>query len=400
MKQFGDCNHTVINRDAAPQHNSVFLSSSLIQHKLNKLSSEIFPILPQTSVTDTQVNNLLKYQLIPASGKGYDRKESQAFNAPIELDYIDTEMPPVIPKTKWETIVEQFSDQELEVVFLGTGAAMPSKYRSVSGIFVNLFQKGGILMDCGEGTLGQLYRVYGKSETENILKNLRIIWISHLHADHHLGMAKLMKVRQELAPKHRIVVVGPNVLGDYLTEFSACCEMGLEFDMAYIHDLSTTQVQPYQDALHDMNITLSVVTVDHSCRHSYACVITYRDFPIVYSGDTRPCENLKQIQNCGLLIHEATFEDELQDEAIKKKHSTTGEAIQVGAAMGAWRTILTHFSQRYPKIPVLDEFGHSVMIAFDLMRVNIKQLSQVPRLLTPIRKLFAEELKDMSEAKR
>jgi ribonuclease Z len=39
---------------------------------------------------------------------------------------------------------------ELEVTFLGTGAAIPSKYRNVTGIHVNLFSRGGLLMDCGE----------------------------------------------------------------------------------------------------------------------------------------------------------------------------------------------------------------------------------------------------------
>lgn len=38
---------------------------------------------------------------------------------------------------------------EWEVTFLGTGAAVPSKYRNVTGIHVNLFARGGMLMDCG-----------------------------------------------------------------------------------------------------------------------------------------------------------------------------------------------------------------------------------------------------------
>ena len=39
---------------------------------------------------------------------------------------------------------------------------------------------------------------------------------------------------------------------------------------------------------------------------------------------------------------------------------------------GAYRTILTHFSQRYPKIPKIDDsFSSSTCIAFDLMSVNL-----------------------------
>ena len=50
-------------------------------------------------------------------------------------------------------------------------------------------------------------------------------------------------------------------------------------------------------------------------------------------------------------MHEATFDDELKGEALAKKHSTTSEAISVGVAMRARRMILTHFSQRYQKVP-------------------------------------------------
>lgn len=43
-----------------------------------------------------------------------------------------------------------------------------------------------ILLDVGEGTIGQIYRFYG-AETDNIVKKIKAIYISHLHADHHIG---------------------------------------------------------------------------------------------------------------------------------------------------------------------------------------------------------------------
>ena len=55
-----------------------------------------------------------------------------------------------------------------------------------------------------------------------------------------------------------------------------------------------------------------------------------------------------------MLIHEATFDDELQGDAKAKKHSTTSEALGVGLAMRARRVVLTHFSQRYQRIPVME----------------------------------------------
>ena len=70
---------------------------------------------------------------------------------------------------------------------------------------------------------------------------------------------------------------------------------------------------------------------------------------------------------------EGSEEYEFEQEALAKRHSMTHEAVQTGKQAGAYRTILTHFSQRYPKIPVVDDsFLDSTCIAFDLMSVNLK----------------------------
>lgn len=54
--------------------------------------------------------------------------------------------------------LENIRRDDLEIVLLGTGSSQPSKYRNVSSVYINLFSKGGLLLDCGEGTLGQLKR--------------------------------------------------------------------------------------------------------------------------------------------------------------------------------------------------------------------------------------------------
>ena len=64
--------------------------------------------------------------------------------------------------------------------------------------------------------------------------------------------------------------------------------------------------------------------------------------------------------------------------------------------MNAYRVILTHFSQRYPKIPVFDKsYNGLTSIAFDLTCVNLRQLKTLPLTLEPVRCLFAEELKEL-----
>ena len=52
-------------------------------------------------------------------------------------------------------------DKYPEVTFLGTGSSVPSKYRNVTGILVETEPGSYMILDCGEGTLGQLVRLHG-----------------------------------------------------------------------------------------------------------------------------------------------------------------------------------------------------------------------------------------------
>lgn len=74
-----------------------------------------------------------------------------------------------------------------------------------------------------------------------------------------------------------------------------------------------------------------------------------------------------------VLIHEATFDDSLVKEAIRRRHSTTGDAIRIGKRMNAKHLILTHFSQRYPKYSE----GHENIVAFDGMIVRVGEMATV-----------------------
>jgi len=78
--------------------------------------------------------------------------------------------------------------------------------------------------------------------------------------------------------------------------------------------------------------SLHVVEVVH-CFQSYGIAITHSaGWKMVYSGDTRPCDSLVEIgRGCDVLLHEATFEDQMTTEAAEKLHSTIKEALEVAA---------------------------------------------------------------------
>ena len=65
----------------------------------------------------------------------------------------------------------------------------------------------------------------------------------------------------------------------------------------------------------------------------------------------------------------ATMEHYMIDECILKMHSTFVEAVETAKSANAKFTILTHFSQRYAKIPVFDDFEkeENVACAWDFM---------------------------------
>ena len=82
---------------------------------------------------------------------------------------------------------------DAEIVCLGTGSALPSPYRNVSATLLRVPGSGSYLLDCGENTLGQLQRMYTLGQLAQVLRDLKMIWISHLHADHHLGITSVIK---------------------------------------------------------------------------------------------------------------------------------------------------------------------------------------------------------------
>lgn len=170
------------------------------------------------------------------------------------------------------------------------------------------------------------------------------------------------------------------------------------------------------------------VAVEH-CHDAWALVIEHASgWSLVYSGDTRPCKALTAAgHGCTILIHEATFEPDLINQArgyqiiipavvhwlssaaltnshlsadsdhyprflsrclpcacqascvsamrnaqaVKKRHSTTHEALQVGKEMAASCTILTHFSSRYPKVDLLARLDRYCVHAHYQQRAHI-----------------------------
>jgi ribonuclease Z len=74
---------------------------------------------------------------------------------------------------------------------------------TVSGHLVRIPDWGNLLLDAGEGTWGQMARYFGTdparhSNVWQALRELKCIFISHAHADHHAGLAKVLAMRKQV----------------------------------------------------------------------------------------------------------------------------------------------------------------------------------------------------------
>lgn len=370
--------------------------------------------------------NMLKYCLRPVVKTGFNDEEcSTGFSSEEIINDLEKSKPGIKeivdsiksfsnpdPNPSIPGIVTSPKGKDVRVTFLGTGAAVPSKYRNVTSILLQN-KNASLLMDCGESSLGQLYKRFGKVDTEDILRSLSCVWISHIHADHHMGLASIIGARSRVLGKDcsPLLIIGPRPLRKMLQLYSALEPMRFSYiEASYTEDsehapdmkkdLDENTIRALDTAKKSLGIRrLESVRVQH-CSHAFALALESSDFDhnastgwkIVFSGDSRPCEQLtKAAKHATLLIHEATFEDTMLDEAMEKRHSTTGEAIATGRDAQAFMTMLTHFSQRYPKIPVIDEtFSGRVGVAFDLMTVRLSDIPRLP-LITPAVKMLFED---------
>ncbi|KAG8379983.1 hypothetical protein BUALT_Bualt07G0146400 [Buddleja alternifolia] len=490
MSKFGAAQHIMAGHEMKNIEVPILKASARIAARLNYLCPQFFPspgfwsldhmnLLPCSNTSNKNLlsrtrepiaaENLLKFHLRPYAILGLDKTGIPNPSSSSEIiDELISEIPEIVDASKevkqlWseshETMTEEpwlpdslmpscledISREDMEIVLLGTGSSQPSKYRNVSSIFINLFSKGSLLLDCGEGTLGQLKRRFGVEGADEAVRGLKCIWISHIHADHHTGLARILALRRDLlkgSPHEPVIVVGPRQLKRFLDAYQRLEDLDMQFlDCWHTTEASLEALELNDENAKNGNVDSSLFAkgsrmqsywkrpgsptqiatatpilkslknvlegaglealisfpVVH-CPQAFGVALkaanrvnkvgkTIPGWKIVYSGDTRPCPEITKASDGAT----ATFEDSMVDEAIARNHSTTNEAVEVGA--GAYRIILTHFSQRYPKIPVFEESHmHKTCIAFDMMSVNLADIHVLPKVLPHLKLLFKNEM--------
>src|ERR671929_865562 len=97
---------------------------------------------------------------------------------------------------------------DLSVFFAGTAGSVPTARRGLPALLV---RRGGdrLLFDCGEGTQRQLLRSVG-------LADLDCVFLTHLHADHWLGLPGMLKSFELRDRETPLTVYGPQGIADLL----------------------------------------------------------------------------------------------------------------------------------------------------------------------------------------
>ncbi|KAG1694250.1 hypothetical protein DVH05_021602 [Phytophthora capsici] len=434
-RSFGaQARHVLLNHGACAQK-TVYRASAKLQAQLHAVFPHAFPsneahelkdtiepfsrVVPDVSCLKLSASSeekvvlgesMLSCILAPQARRGFD---SSRCWPRLDFDQI-RESVDIVAKIPDSSSTKR-SDEDLldgRITFLGTGCAIPSKYRNVTGMYVELpigDDWAGLMLDCGEGSLGQLYR-YANGDSkklQELVNRLKCVWISHNHADHHLGLLRLLSHRPDDSNTEPLLVIGPTPLRFWLDEYSEqdpTVRGKYTFVENYSFDEGDSrynEVDTHAEAARvrvwlkeTLNIAqLECVPVKHALQ-SYAAVVTFVDgSKLAFSGDCRPSDKLAEKANGAfLIVHEATFEDELTKEAKDKAHCTMAEAIEVGRQANTRHLLLTHFSQRYPKMAVVSTEGTEdameVLTAIDMLSLRFRELRQ-PNLMNVITQLMA-----------
>ncbi len=99
-----------------------------------------------------------------------------------------------------------------ELVILGNSSATPTLNRFPSAQYLHALDHH-ILIDCGEGTQMQMQRYKIKKS------KIKHIFISHIHADHMLGLPGLLFSMNLMQRTETLNIYGPNTLFEILDLF-------------------------------------------------------------------------------------------------------------------------------------------------------------------------------------
>jgi ribonuclease Z len=300
----------------------------------------------------------------------------------------------------------------LSVTFLGTSGSVPTPKRALPAIAIQ--RKDELLLfDCGEGLQRQMIQA-----KMGFHKKMKVL-ITHMHGDHVLGLPGLLQTMSLLERGRKLDIYGPVGIKAFVESIKETVQFVLTFPIE-VHEIEDDGV-----VCREKEYEVCAMWVEHvipslayalvekprpgrffpekakrlgveesplwaklqhgeSVRLSTGRVVKSEEVTgplrigrkIVYTGDTKSTENLaKFAENADLLIHDATFDDELVERAQEDGHSTPSQAAETAKKAKVKWLILTHISARYKDANVLVEQARKIFskvdVAEDFMKIDI-----------------------------
>ncbi len=280
-----------------------------------------------------------------------------------------------------------------KVTILGAASAKPSATRHQTSQLVNVAEQY-FLVDAGEGVQSRLMRV-----GVNPMR-LTAVFISHLHGDHLFGLFPMISSLGLMGRKQPLHIYAPNPFGEILENHRRFFDPELPYEVVW-HEVHTTQHELLfeNNALEVWSVPLRhrVPTAGFLFREKPAGLnvakeaiekyglgvaqitsakrgedVTLEDGVVVpngeityipraprsyaYLSDTNYSgKAVSLVKGVDLLYHEATYADDMRQEAKQRGHSTTLQAARAAVESGAGKLIIGHFSSRYKEPEVLVE---------------------------------------------
>lgn len=261
------------------------------------------------------------------------------------------------------------------VTVLGSGAALPTFSRHCSAQVVNI-RGFRLLLDCGEGTQGQLRACRQR------LQAFSVICLSHLHGDHFFGLPGLLATMHLCGRTEPVTLIGPKGLKEALTtmlNYSGCF---LNFELLF-RELTAGECRVGGIEVYANNqCRVSAFTLRHSIETFGYMIeeVPRNERPArryAYCCDTGYFEELSDlVRGVELLCVESTFADDYRAVALSKQHCTASQAALLAQKAEVGRLLLTHFSNRYKDLSVLLDEARPIfpetLAAIDCTRFGVE----------------------------